>query len=760
MNRKVSGKKVLLLIFIILLSSFIFANDYVMVRAEGEPVLTMCTISQEYKEWEKLSDEEKAKTVAPPMCDSEADKSFSYVSATQRERMFSIFSLGSSYPSKYDPVNDKSNPNNKYLSIIKNQGSSSNCWAFSTTSHLEMISKKVLNLNQIYSPEHMDYTSARELAQGINNKGFNRAVGSGGDFEMSSSYLANGYGPALKLDSTDQNLLANNKDLTFVNSKEPQIDVENIIVKYKSSYKTSGCNDVKNELKDYIMKYGSVLVSTYMDTSASYYNSQTGAYYYNGGYAPNHAVLIVGWDDTYSASNFSKNPGSSGAWIVQNSYGSNWGFKDENNERTGYYYLSYADVNTCASYMVVTDVDTDFEDNSYIYDTLGPSGTMGYISVDEIPYSDAFAMNVFTKEQGSLEILKEVKMASTGIGEYQIYYMEGNGSSSSISDMTLIGSGELTERGYITHKLSTPISLSSNVTEFSIAVYYNMSNTNMPIPISSSKSNRYSYISLEQGKSFISPSGTYWEDLNSGSSFKRIASIKAYTEDVDYSITLGAMDYTKEDNSLITNLNFYIESNEDVNYRYVLTNVYGLEIEPNDIKYDNYKLNANNSVTLTFNNKNISNGNYLLNVYVEYDGKETFIGSKAFVVFEELTSNVYDIDNENLIIYVQPETRIEDLKDNLETVSGIVSYQGKLYDSGDLVTGMNIDGYLLIIKGDVTGDSEVKINDAIAICRYIIENVEFASKYLKLSADINGDGEIKLNDAIAICRYIIEGVSL
>ena len=149
MNRKVSVKKVLLLIFIILLSSFIFANDYVMVRAEGEPVLTMCTISQEYKEWEKLSDEEKAKTVVPPMCDSEADKSVSYVSATQRERMFSIFSLESSYPSKYDPVNDESNANHNYLSIIKNQGSSGNCWAFSTTSHLEIISKRLLNLNQI-----------------------------------------------------------------------------------------------------------------------------------------------------------------------------------------------------------------------------------------------------------------------------------------------------------------------------------------------------------------------------------------------------------------------------------------------------------------------------------------------------------------------------------------------------------------------------------------------------------------------------------
>lgn len=757
MNRKVSGKKVLLLIFIILLSSFIFANDYVMVRAEGEPVLTMCTISQEYKEWEKLSDEEKAKTVAPPMCDSEADKSFSYVSATQRERMFSIFSLGSSYPSKYDPVNDKSNPNNKYLSIIKNQGSSSNCWAFSTTSHLEMISKKVLNLNQIYSPEHMDYTSARELAQGINNKGFNRVVGSGGDFEMSSSYLANGYGPALKLDSNDQSLINNGKDLTYVNSKEPQIDVENIIVKYKSSYKTSGCNDVKNELKDYIMKYGSVLVSTYMDTSATYYNSRTGAYYYDGGYAPNHAVLIVGWDDTYSASNFSINPGSSGAWIVQNSYGSNWGFKDKNNKSTGYYYLSYKDVNTCASYMVVTDVDTDFEDNSYIYDTLGPSGTMGYVSVDETLYPDAFAMNVFTKEYGNRELLKEVRLASTGIGEYKIYYMAGDASSSSISDMTLIGSGELTERGYITHKLSTPISLTSNVTKFSIAVYYNMSNTNMPIPISSSKSNRYSYISLEQGKSFISPNGAYWEDLNTNSSVTRIASIKAHTENVDYSVSLGNFDYKKDDDSLVANLNFYIESDESVNYKYVLTNVYGLKIAPNSVKYDNYALNANNNVTLTFNNNNIINGNYLLNVYIEYNGKETFIGSKSFVIFEELTSNVYDIDNENLIIYVQPETRIEDLKDNLETVSGIVSYQGKLYNAGNVVTGMVIDGYLIVIRGDVTGDGLVTPLDYISVKNHIMKTAIINGEAFKYAADYNRDYSISPLDYVEIKNYIMKG---
>ena len=752
MGRKVSRKKLLLIVFIIVLSSFIFTNNYMMVRAQSEPVLTMCTISQEYKEWEKLSDEEKAKTLKPFMCDTEADKSLKYVSDSQRERMFSIFSLGSSYPSVYNPT-VKEHEANKFLSIIKNQGTSSNCWAFSTTSHLEIFAKKKLNLNQIYSPEHMTYTNVRDLVQGTNEKGYNRTIDSGGDFEMTSNYLANAYGPVLELDSNDRALLANNKDLTFVNSKISQFDVNNIIVNHNSSYK-NGCEGIRNQLKDYIMEHGSVLVSTHMDTSAAYYNSNTGAYYYNGEEAPNHAVLIVGWDDTYKTSNFSTNPGSSGAWIVQNSYGSNWG-------NGGYYYISYEDVNTCYAQMVVSDVDKEFEDNSYIYDKLGPSGYMGYQTKENNvvtkKYNYAYAMNVFTKEKEKAELLKEVRFASAGVGKYKIYYKAGNANGNSVYDMTEVGSGNLTNRGYVTHKLDVPVSMGRNVTDFSIVVYYYDMDTVVPIPISTSESSKFSYITLDKGKSFISLDGSSWGDLNSSSSVVQIVSIKAYTEDIDYSLSLGNVSLKKQNESLVANLDFYIESNVDVNYKYVLTNDYGLEIEPSKVSYNNYALNSNNNVTLTFNNNNFYNGNYLLNVYLEYDGKESLVGTKSFMIFEEVTSSVYKINRNELIIYVPSGTKIDDLENNLNKVSGVVYHQGKFYEDGLVVSGMVIDGYLLVIKGDVTGDGLVTPLDYISVKNHIMETSMLTDTAFMYAADYNLDSSISPLDYVEIKNYIMNG---
>ena len=57
----------------------------------------------------------------------------------------------------------------------------------------------------------------------------------------------------------------------------------------------------------------------------------------------NHAVTVVGWDDTIPVTYFNEEhqPPGPGAWIVKNSWGDSWGMN-------GYFYLSYYDMSLCA----------------------------------------------------------------------------------------------------------------------------------------------------------------------------------------------------------------------------------------------------------------------------------------------------------------------------------------------------------------------------------------------------------------------------
>ena len=84
------------------------------------------------------------------------------------------------------------------------------------------------------------------------------------------------------------------------------------------------------DVKQAVMDYGAVGISYYAYTysgfaSNQYYNADTAGYYCYDEQTTNHAVTVVGWDDDYPAQNFPTAPEGNGAWIVRNSWGSDFG---------------------------------------------------------------------------------------------------------------------------------------------------------------------------------------------------------------------------------------------------------------------------------------------------------------------------------------------------------------------------------------------------------------------------------------------------
>lgn len=107
-------------------------------------------------------------------------------------------------------------------------------------------------------------------------------------------------------------------------------------------------------LKDYIYTYGPAYVALYSGDNndpswRNEFSNYDGSYtlYYTGSWTTNHAVLIVGWDDTLS------HAGGSGAWIAKNSWGTDWGGPCGYGSENGYFTIAYgsASIGKWSSYL-------------------------------------------------------------------------------------------------------------------------------------------------------------------------------------------------------------------------------------------------------------------------------------------------------------------------------------------------------------------------------------------------------------------------
>lgn len=242
-----------------------------------------------------------------------------------------------------------------------------------------------------------------------------------------------------------------------------------------------------NAIKSALMSYGPLWVT--MDASAPGFSAYTGGVFeYWLSTTVNHAVLLIGWDDTLRHSH------GYGAWIVKNSWGTYWG-------EGGYFKIAFGSAkfgNRVSAYSSTRGFY--YNEKMFYYDERGWVGSFSYQ-----PYDTWGAVRFVPTANGRLERV-DFWVVANGLN-YQIYVYDSIGGSNpyTFSGLLASQSGSVTQAGYCSVELNTkPLVTSGN--DIVIAVRFTFSAYQWPVPYDNSP--------LVSGQSYYSADGSTWRSLS------------------------------------------------------------------------------------------------------------------------------------------------------------------------------------------------------------------------------------------------------
>lgn len=403
---------------------------------------------------------------------------------------------------------------------VPDQGSRSICWAVAATDCLRIGAQQDGIDVPALDPEHLVYYSYHGFTDdlALTERDYIDPIDAAGRGNVYASLmtLASWGGPAETLDKTrDHNIYSDNA----------------LWLQNGSWLRFTGSED-RAAVKSAIVELGAVaasLVSKTYFSDSRYYNSATNAFCTIGsvGTLTDHEIVIVGWDDDYSAANFATAPTDAdgnklnGAWLCRNTWGDGWG-------DGGYFWLSYHDAGLtgCGVGVAFDAREVSDEFSIYQYD-----GNYTLFSTETVKAQTVTTANVFTgKDAAGEDILRCVGLYSAAANTrytVDVYVGLSDKNDPRSGRLTASASGTFSNPGYQTayfdHWPYIPAGESFSVVY--TLTFPTASGNTIPVCSAASASGLTAYNSASAGESFLL-SGDKWIDRSAkGVNYR----IKAFT---------------------------------------------------------------------------------------------------------------------------------------------------------------------------------------------------------------------------------------